>query len=73
MAALEADLVLSAADARGEVVRDGHEDEEEMTPYWRWAWRMRWIFALREIRDRALVVAAGRSLAGLTLPATTLA
>ncbi len=65
MAAREVDLVSSAV-PRGSDAAGG--EEEEMTPYWRWAWRMRWIFALKEIRDRALVVAAARSLAGLTLP-----
>jgi len=48
----------------------GEEGEEE-SHYWRWAWRMRWIFAMKEIRDRAVVVAAGRSLAGLSIPADT--
>ncbi|KAL9607301.1 MAG: hypothetical protein Q9204_009346 [Flavoplaca sp. TL-2023a] len=63
MAAQEVDLVLSR-DTPG---REG----EEVTPYWRWAWRMSWIFAVKEIRDRALVVAAGRSLAGLRIPTLT--
>lgn len=44
------------------------EEKEESSHYWRWAWRMRWVLAMKEIRDRALVVAAGRSLAGLNIP-----
>lgn len=46
----------------------GEEEKEEGRHYWRWAWRMRWILAMKEVKDRAVVVAAGRSLAGLTLP-----
>ncbi len=68
MAAPEVDLVATAGVRKFEGPGGEEEEEEEMTPYWRWAWRMRWIFAMPEIRDRALVVAAGRSLAGLTVP-----
>ena len=57
----ELDVPGVAGEGRGEA-------GEEENHYWRWAWRMRWIFALREIRDRAIVVAAGRSLARLSIP-----
>lgn len=51
-------------------VVEGGEEEEDESHYWRWAWRMRWILNLKQIRDQAVVVAAGRSLAGLRIPNT---
>ena len=47
---------------------DVHSDTEPETCYWRWPWRMKWIFALEEIRNRATTVAAGQDLAALRAP-----
>lgn len=62
----ELDMVATGRAAAGEGRGEAKDGDE--THYWVWAWRMGWIFALKEIRDRAVVVAAGKSLAGSSIP-----
>lgn len=60
-------VVASVGAGKGKEEDEEEVVEEEGSYYWRWAWRMRWIMAMKEIKDRAIIVAAGRSLAGLTI------
>jgi alkaline phosphatase D len=48
-------------EGEGEVDGEGELDSH----YWTWSWRMRRVFAMKELRDCAVAVAAGRSMAGL--------
>lgn len=52
-------VVLKEGD--GEVDGGGELDSH----YWTWSWRMRRVFAMKELRDCAVAVAAGRNMAGL--------
>jgi hypothetical protein len=55
----ELEMVRTARERRGSEGGAGGDESH----YWVWAWRMGWIFALKEIRDRAVAVAAGMSVA----------
>jgi Glycosyl hydrolases family 18 len=69
----EIESVLRLPDAdRKDRETETEEEEQEESHHWTWPYRMRWLLSLPEIRDRAIVIAAGMSLARLTIPSPTI-